>query len=176
MFFQPRSGALHSMRKGRRLVSSLEAQAAPGHNWRQLAPQRTPARVRVSCGPTPFVLPACCRCCVTHARRGTGHPSPSTGIAPPLFFFCCSFACVSRNPSLNEQARKCPRNALPQARVPSLLCPPLLRAVVIAESMSGAAMYELVRVGHQKLVGEIIRLEGDTASIQVCSHPLLLVV
>ena len=33
--------------------------------------------------------------------------------------------------------------------------------------MSGAAMYELVRVGHHKLVGEIIRLEGDTASIQV---------
>ena len=33
--------------------------------------------------------------------------------------------------------------------------------------MSGAAMFELVRVGHQKLVGEIIRLEGDTASIQV---------
>jgi vacuolar-type H+-ATPase catalytic subunit A/Vma1 len=39
--------------------------------------------------------------------------------------------------------------------------------VVIAEGMSGAAMYELVRVGHHKLVGEIIRLEGDTASIQV---------
>lgn len=39
--------------------------------------------------------------------------------------------------------------------------------MVIAESMSGAAMYELVRVGHQKLVGEIIRLEGDTASVQV---------
>lgn len=39
--------------------------------------------------------------------------------------------------------------------------------VVIAEGMSGAAMYELVRVGHYKLVGEIIRLEGDTASIQV---------
>jgi V-type H+-transporting ATPase subunit A len=33
--------------------------------------------------------------------------------------------------------------------------------------MSGSAMYELVRVGHQKLVGEIIRLEGDTAYIQV---------
>ena len=46
-----------------------------------------------------------------------------------------------------------------------------LDAVVIAESMSGAAMYELVRVGHQKLVGEIIRLEGDTASIQVCFPP-----
>ena len=33
--------------------------------------------------------------------------------------------------------------------------------------MSGAAMYELVRVGHYELVGEIIRLEGDTATIQV---------
>lgn len=28
-------------------------------------------------------------------------------------------------------------------------------------------MYELVRVGHSELVGEIIRLEGDYATIQV---------
>jgi V-type H+-transporting ATPase subunit A len=33
--------------------------------------------------------------------------------------------------------------------------------------MSGAAMYELVRVGNDKLIGEIIRLEADTATIQV---------
>jgi len=39
--------------------------------------------------------------------------------------------------------------------------------VVTAEHMSGAAMYELVRVGHSELVGEIIRLEGDMATIQV---------
>ncbi|ALC39450.1 Vha68-3, partial [Drosophila busckii] len=39
--------------------------------------------------------------------------------------------------------------------------------VVNAEEMSGAAMYELVRVGHFHLVGEIIRLEGDMATIQV---------
>lgn len=39
--------------------------------------------------------------------------------------------------------------------------------VVVAQSMSGAAMYELVRVGHGELVGEIIRLEGDMATIQV---------
>lgn len=38
--------------------------------------------------------------------------------------------------------------------------------VVIAECMSGAAMYELVRVGHDMLVGEVIRLEGDQATIQ----------
>ena len=39
--------------------------------------------------------------------------------------------------------------------------------MVTAENMSGAAMYELVRVGHGELVGEIIRLEGDFATIQV---------
>lgn len=39
--------------------------------------------------------------------------------------------------------------------------------VVTAERMAGAAMYELVRVGYYELVGEIIRLEGDMATIQV---------
>jgi len=38
--------------------------------------------------------------------------------------------------------------------------------LVIAERMGGAAMYELVRVGHMELVGEIIKLEADQASIQ----------
>jgi len=38
--------------------------------------------------------------------------------------------------------------------------------LVIAERMGGAAMYELVRVGHMELVGEIIKLEADRASIQ----------
>lgn len=39
--------------------------------------------------------------------------------------------------------------------------------VVTAQNMAGAAIMELVRVGHSELVGEIIRLEGDTATIQV---------
>ncbi len=39
--------------------------------------------------------------------------------------------------------------------------------VVVADHMGGAAMYELVRVGKDKLIGEIIRLEGDNATIQV---------
>ena len=38
--------------------------------------------------------------------------------------------------------------------------------VVVADGMAGAAMYELVRVGHDNLIGEIIRLEGDSATIQ----------
>lgn len=36
----------------------------------------------------------------------------------------------------------------------------------MADGMGGAAMYELVRVGHDNLIGEIIRLEGDSATIQ----------
>lgn len=39
--------------------------------------------------------------------------------------------------------------------------------VIIADGMRGAQMYEMVRVGEQKLIGEIIELEGDTATIQV---------
>lgn len=39
--------------------------------------------------------------------------------------------------------------------------------VVVGERMAGAQMYELVRVGHFNLVGEIIKLEGDLATIQV---------
>jgi vacuolar-type H+-ATPase catalytic subunit A/Vma1 len=38
---------------------------------------------------------------------------------------------------------------------------------VIAEKMAGAAMYELVRVGHEELVGEVIRIDKDKATIQV---------
>ncbi|KXZ46920.1 hypothetical protein GPECTOR_39g414 [Gonium pectorale] len=38
--------------------------------------------------------------------------------------------------------------------------------VVVADHMAGAAMYELVRVGTDNLIGEIIRLEGDSATIQ----------
>jgi V-type H+-transporting ATPase subunit A len=39
--------------------------------------------------------------------------------------------------------------------------------LVVADNMAGSQMYEVVRVGNDKLVGEIIRLEGDTASVQV---------
>lgn len=39
--------------------------------------------------------------------------------------------------------------------------------VVVAEHMTGAAMYELVRVGHEELVGEVIRIDRDRATIQV---------
>ncbi len=37
---------------------------------------------------------------------------------------------------------------------------------IIAKGMSGSRMYELVRVGETGLIGEVIRLEGETAAIQ----------
>jgi len=39
--------------------------------------------------------------------------------------------------------------------------------VVEAKGMSEAVMHEMVEVGHAHLIGEIIRLEGDNATIQV---------
>ena len=48
------------------------------------------------------------------------------------------------------------------------------KLVVTATAMAGAAMYELVRVGHSELVGEIIRLEGDMATIQVYEETCIL--
>jgi V/A-type H+-transporting ATPase subunit A len=39
--------------------------------------------------------------------------------------------------------------------------------VMIASGMRGSKMYEVVRVGEENLIGEIIELEGDKATIQV---------
>lgn len=39
--------------------------------------------------------------------------------------------------------------------------------VVVAENMTGARMYDVVRVGQENLIGEIVELHGDRASIQV---------
>ena len=39
--------------------------------------------------------------------------------------------------------------------------------VVVAQGVTGARMYDIVRVGSEGLMGEVIRLEGDTATIQV---------
>ncbi|MDO8848864.1 MAG: V-type ATP synthase subunit A [Coriobacteriia bacterium] len=39
--------------------------------------------------------------------------------------------------------------------------------LVVAEGLSGARMFDLVRVGEQGLMGEIIEMRGDRASIQV---------
>ena len=39
--------------------------------------------------------------------------------------------------------------------------------LIVAENMADAKVYDVVRVGKQKLIGEIIELRGDRASVQV---------
>lgn len=39
--------------------------------------------------------------------------------------------------------------------------------VIVGDGMKGTQMHEMVRVGEEGLIGEIIELEGDTATIQV---------
>ncbi|MEM3589644.1 MAG: hypothetical protein QXN33_01420, partial [Candidatus Bathyarchaeia archaeon] len=39
--------------------------------------------------------------------------------------------------------------------------------IVIADGMRGSKVYEVVEVGEQALLGEIIGLEGERATIQV---------
>ena len=39
--------------------------------------------------------------------------------------------------------------------------------VVIAEKMNNAKMYDVVKVGKERLIGEIIKLNFDKATIQV---------
>lgn len=38
---------------------------------------------------------------------------------------------------------------------------------VVVVEIEGVAMYELCKVGHDNLVGEVIRINGDRATIQV---------
>jgi len=40
-------------------------------------------------------------------------------------------------------------------------------ALVEAAPLPGAALYEIVRVGHRRLLGEVIRVQGETATVQV---------
>ena len=39
--------------------------------------------------------------------------------------------------------------------------------VIIGDGMRGTQIHEMVRVGDIGLIGEIIELEGDTATVQV---------
>ncbi|KAI7985747.1 hypothetical protein LOK49_LG14G01152 [Camellia lanceoleosa] len=63
---------------------------------------------------------------------------------------------------LDKVAKMLATSAARKIKLPTVSGP-----VVVADGMAGAAMYELVCVGHDKLIGEIIHLEGDSATIQV---------
>ena len=87
--------------------------------------------------------PRACRVCLSPSIFLRANPQRSISLARALAHF---------TPSTNDNDRYVRKVSGP---------------VVVAANMGGAAMYELVRVGSDKLIGEIIRLENDTATIQV---------
>jgi len=84
-----------------------------------------------------------------------------------IFFLSFSFFCWSSINILKTQLGMGDRNRLDDVESDYGYILRVSGPLVVGERMGGAAMYELVRVGTEKLVGEIIKLEGDTASIQV---------
>lgn len=70
-------------------------------------------------------------------------------------------------PSYNEEEKESMFGYVLKVSGPCKCCSMVfIHIVVVADHMSGTSMFELVRVGYDRLVGEIIKLEGDTASIQ----------
>lgn len=79
---------------------------------------------------------------------------------------------LPKKPTLkNSKRKRAPSERSSRSQVPVTFP---LNLVVVAERMAGSKMYELVKVGYDKLVGEIIRLDGDSAFIQcyedTCKH------
>ncbi|RSM14513.1 V-type proton ATPase catalytic subunit A [Fusarium ambrosium] len=92
--------------------------------------------------------------------------SPSSPRPIPLIRLDPDSAPVSP-PKMPPKAKAASSNvneddALQQGKIYSISGP-----VVVAEDMIGVAMYELVKVGHDNLAGEVIRINGDQATIQV---------
>lgn len=92
-----------------------------------------------------------------------------------LFEYCVSSKCTLRKRVQNMHILLIFVSLLCKNGVSAvILFKSMKLTVVTATAMAGAAMYELVRVGHSELVGEIIRLEGDMATIQVYEETCIL--
>ncbi|KND93652.1 V-type proton ATPase catalytic subunit A [Tolypocladium ophioglossoides CBS 100239] len=93
-------------------------------------------------------------------------PSSSASSPPSVDQEPQATAAPHRPPKMAPKANKADGDAMHYGKIYSVSGP-----VVIAEDMIGVAMYELfprqVKVGHDNLVGEVIRINGDQATIQV---------
>ncbi|KAK1778105.1 ATP synthase alpha/beta family, nucleotide-binding domain-containing protein [Copromyces sp. CBS 386.78] len=69
---------------------------------------------------------------------------------------------IALSPKMAPQQNGAEKDGIQTGKIYSVSGP-----VVVAEDMIGVAMYELVKVGHDQLVGEVIRINGDQATIQV---------
>ncbi|KAL7625526.1 H(+)-transporting V1 sector ATPase subunit A [Parahypoxylon ruwenzoriense] len=106
---------------------------------------------------------------ITAAAAAANTPAASPLLPPPITVQPVTPA--AEQPTLPKQAPKMASSSnatngehesLNSGKIYSVSGP-----VVVAEDMIGVAMYELVKVGHDLLVGEVIRINGDQATIQV---------
>lgn len=109
-------------------------------------------------------------------------PSPELEKAPPppYSFPAAEFAGLEEleEPSEEETTPKQPPSSTPLAKMApkkeqkkdeenqgSIFS--VSGPVIVAQNMTGCAMYELCKVGYDNLVGEVIRIDADKATIQV---------
>ncbi|KAI1853644.1 hypothetical protein JX266_001628 [Neoarthrinium moseri] len=102
-------------------------------------------------------------------RRISFSPHPSPSEQPPSSPQPLATPTISISPAIAEPAARGDPSSTTQQdgqdgsrKIFSISGP-----VVIAEDLIGVAMYELVKVGHESLVGEVIRISADQATIQV---------
>ncbi|OBT68894.1 V-type ATPase, A subunit [Pseudogymnoascus sp. 23342-1-I1] len=104
----------------------------------------------------------------THQRHRSLPQSTSSiseEVAPLAEPITLSHTDVAMGPKKSEKKPEAAKDAESEEQYGSIYS--VSGPVVVAENMLGVAMYELVKVGHDNLVGEVIRIEADRATIQV---------
>ncbi|KGM91844.1 V-type proton ATPase catalytic subunit A [Paracoccidioides brasiliensis Pb18] len=100
-------------------------------------------------------------------QRQRHSSSSSNGIPAPLPLPLFSLPVVSHTSSLDMSPANSKRNHAEPGEEHHGSIYSVSGPVVVAENMIGCAMYELCQVGYDKLVGEVIRIDADKATIQV---------
>src|SRR3989338_3666347 len=104
----------------------------------------------------------------TTKRNSLAAPYQPSFLFPPI---AAPAATASRVSSASSSARWDPISShnplLPFLCMSTASITKVSGPLVVANGMSEAKMFEVVRVSKERLVGEVIELHGDTASIQV---------
>ncbi|KAG8428804.1 H(+)-transporting V1 sector ATPase subunit A [Metarhizium acridum] len=156
---------------GSPLAPALAAAAASATSSPPLSPPGTPSPIRFDAGaavselslnspPSPSPPSPASPSPSTSTLSSSQHSSPSPQRSSSLHQE--PEPTSSNPPKMPSKTNNTGDEAVHHGKIYSISGP-----VIVAEDMIGVAMYELVKVGHDNLVGEVIRINGDQASIQV---------
>ncbi|KAK4250312.1 ATP synthase alpha/beta family, nucleotide-binding domain-containing protein [Corynascus novoguineensis] len=112
--------------------------------------------------PSPDTPPLCASAPPSPTPTPNSIPSIVINPAPASNTSSSAAAAIASSPSMAPSKTDGDKDGFRTGKIYSVSGP-----VVIAENMAGVAMYELVKVSHYQLVGEVIRINGDQATIQV---------